>query len=156
MKSFLFGLFGLFVALGMTLMVNCSPAAAPSSESVRAVARGTVLVAEDAWVSAAKVCMTVAETQNDDTVRQKCSAVLVPAHDVILAAANSVDAWQAADQANFGCLARDMVGVLAQMSALMTDVGQTTPAVLTDALALANQFAPQCTAASAPDAGSGG
>lgn len=139
--------FSAFAALALAIVValsQCAPAAAPAGPTARAIARSSVLVAEAAWDSTAEVCMTVATDKHDDSVRVACAKVMLPAHEVIVAAAEAVDAWTAADASNFPCLMKDVVASLNSILGAANGLGLTIPPALQDALSLGEAFVPQC------------
>ena len=75
------------IFLGVALAA-CAPTNAPVPP--RAEARAAVLVAKDAWVTAATACIDLAkETMIDNAT---CAKYLEPAHDAIVVAADAVDA----------------------------------------------------------------
>lgn len=118
----------------------------------RAVARGTVETLESAWMVTAKSCMAVAGATDNQTTADDCKTYLVPARDAIVAAANAVDAWTAADQGNFPCLIKSAVDGLQNAKAIATLAGPL-PQLVNDGFALANMYTPQCVAQDAGKAG---
>lgn len=143
------------LAAGMAVVTTeCAPSPTTPTIDPRAVARASVLTAEDVWDTVANGCVAVAQAKQDDSVRQKCATVMIPVHDTILVAAEAVDSWTAADQGNFACLMRRVVDGLGAINVLVTDMGGTSPVALQDAVALANQFAPSCPSSTTLDASS--
>lgn len=96
------------------------------------------------WSAAASACISAAEQSGDDSIRQKCADVLLPAHDTILAAADAVDTWTLADQNNLPCLLKSAAAAVTQAAALPFMPPGT--ARLRDGLALAGALSATCTA----------
>jgi hypothetical protein len=141
------------LAIGVAGSSGCSSSAttpANPTVSVQTIARGAVETLEAAWLLGAKGCLTVAITQQSDTIRQQCEDVFGPARDGILAVAGMVDAWTAADQANIPCALQDLVTAFRSVPTLLTKVGVTVPAEVAQGIELAAAIIPQCVT---PDAG---
>ena len=151
MKLRMFG-FAIMVA---SLVCGCGSAQqSAGAPSAQATARAAVSVAADVWNMTAQGCIAMAEAKEDDTIRQKCAAVLLPAHDSIEAAADAVDGWAAGGSGNFPCLMADVLDGLKQIDALIVSLGQKMPQIVLDAEGLAEAFVPQCV--QPVDAGSAG
>lgn len=70
-------------------LVGCGASMSPAM--VRAQARAGVDIAKDVWVMTANACVDAAAESGNDELRLKCRALMVPAHDLIVAAAEAVD-----------------------------------------------------------------
>lgn len=132
---------------------NPGPTPSPNfSLTAQQVARATVLSAESAWEESETVCKSLAQMKMDDSIRQKCSAVLDPIVPMIVTAARLSDAWQDANEGQMACLAGDILAAWPKIQAIITGAGGTVPPVVNDAIQFASMMAPKCTRPAA-DAG---
>lgn len=132
-------LLAVVLALSCALFA-CTPASSPID--ARGLARGAVVTMTDAWNVASTICLDqeVVGKLPDGT----CAKNLLPARDAILAAADAVDTWDAAAQGNFACLIFAAFKDVDATRVLLTDLGVQVPQLVTDGLALAKAFVPQC------------
>ena len=131
------------LAIVMAAFVGCSSAPATPQLDPRALARGTVETLETVWVDSAKACMAVANGTQSQETADSCKQYLQPSREALLAAADAVDSWTAADQKNFPCLIASAVDGINNVKSLVVLAGPP-PQVVADGLQLANMFVPQC------------
>jgi hypothetical protein len=118
----------------------CKPAQAPTVHSVRADLRAATSLAKDAWVIAGQICVDTAEATKDDSIRDKCSKVLIPAHDKIVDAAKAVDALAPdGDSNNVVCILSDVSSALESVPALLGPNGHSVSTV-TDLVVYLSHF----------------
>lgn len=137
----------LVLLVGVAACDACTPAASPNQAAdtqARALARGTVETLETVWMTAAKMCMAVAESEQSQQIADDCKNYLTPARESIVASADAVDVWDAAAQSNFPCLIAAAIDGVDQGLAVATQAGLTLPQVVKDGQVLANLYAPKC------------
>ena len=122
----------------------CGAAPTPAPGTARASTRAAVDVAKDAWVLVATGCIDTAKATGKDTIREACAKYLVPAHGLIQAAADAVDAnWSAGaacDLVQAASLMSDGLQNIQLQPGIAADV---LPVVL-DAMKLAKDLAGNC------------
>jgi hypothetical protein len=91
----------------------------------RAVSTAFVHTAVDVWLATAEICTAQVDQNEDEALREKCAAVLLPLHDSIATAADAVDGWTAADQQNWPCLAAAVLDGLEQLKKMVAS--QSSP-----------------------------
>jgi hypothetical protein len=116
-----------------------SPANTATQPDPQAVARSTVLLLKDAWIATEQTCVATAKAQRNDAIRSNCQKVLDPALLSLEVAANSVDAWGAADQKNVPCLVNSVASALLGLETLVPQV--TLPTLVNNAISVARSFA---------------
>jgi hypothetical protein len=116
-----------------------SPANTATQPDPQAIARNTVLLLKDAWIATEQTCVATAKAQKNDAIRANCQKVLDPALMSLGVAANSVDAWGAADQKNVPCLVNSVANALLGIETLVPQVA--LPAMVNSAVAVARSFA---------------
>jgi len=133
---------------------GCQPAQSPQANA-RTIARDSVDGFEAVWKLAHDTCESVATvdaSHPNQVLWAKCSKVLLPARNGMLAAAAAVDAWTDADQQNIGCLVGDLIVSFTSVEELFVELGVVVPSQFGQAVSLAASLAPMCVRL---DAGSG-
>ena len=95
-------------------------------------------------MTAAKMCMAVAEAEQSQPIANDCKSYLSPAREAIVAAADAVDTWGAASQANFPCLIAAAIDGINNGLGVATQAGLTLPQVIKDGQVLASLYTPSC------------
>jgi hypothetical protein len=109
------------------------PPAAP-----RATARAAVDVTKDAWVLVARACLDTAESTGNDNLRVQCKTYLSPAHNLIQAAADAVDAsWNQGAACDLARAAGLIVETLHNVN--LGPAADSVRATVEDAMSMASQ-----------------
>ena len=118
-------------------VVGCVSTTVNAVSSPTAAPRAAVEVAKDAWVLTATACQDAAEAANDDSIRTKCGAVMLPARDLILVASAAVDTtWSPKAACD---LAQGVTLVVQAANGLPVTYSAEIGTVLSDAKVLVNK-----------------
>ena len=132
----------LFAIAFAVLAVGCSPAAAKSAprETARAVVLATATaldVADTACARAVEVLAKAGRTKEAIATGNACGDAYDVARPALLAAARSVDAWDAGERQGVICGLAQAAPALEQLAKAIEAAGATLPPAVVDGLRLA-------------------
>lgn len=121
----------------LLLAMMCLPACSSAS---RAHARGAVLAGAEAIKVGDKACATAALEKTDLELARTCEAAYVTARSAIVAAAESVDAWDEGKKGDVACALKRAAAAIATTTQALRSRSVAVPKVVEDALALADKI----------------
>lgn len=131
------GPLGIFMILAIAL-VSCSPASGSGASSpARETARATVLLVTDGVHAADVTCAAVVRAGHPEAGPPCVSAYKV-AQPALVAAGESIDAWDDGSQGKVGCAIVQALEALRAMTTAITNAGGKPPAAIADALTFAS------------------
>jgi hypothetical protein len=135
----------LILGLGLSLSNSACSASIPSTTTpvtLTAAQKDALTVAfhaaDAAWNLTANTCVVTAQTAHDDTIRQKCAAVLEPARIELIKAGGFVDTWTASSPAGIACSVENALRYI------VSQYNGSLPPLVTSALALGQDIAGNC------------
>lgn len=126
-------------AMVLILLTGCG--SSQPQMPTKIVARGVVGTLAAAWEDAANACVEAAQAPGATFTIPQCGQYLLPGHDAIVAAADGIDAWTAADQNNLPCFVGEVARGLSAVAGLP---GVNVSTHVKEGLTLAQSLAGQC------------